>query len=62
VSIDNFTSLHIGFMLLLTGVFQPEWYFTQLLTWIRNHQEFLKKRIQPELEKAEFGHIDALVS
>ena len=40
---------------------QPEWYFTQILTWLRDHQEFLKERIQPELEKAGFGHISALV-
>jgi len=40
---------------------QPEWYFTQVLTWIRDHREFLNERIQPELEKAELGHVNALV-
>jgi transcription termination factor NusB len=40
---------------------KPEWYFTQTLTWIRDHQEYLKTRIQPELEKADFGHTSALV-
>jgi len=49
---------YVGFCLVVS---QPEWYFTQILTWIRDHQEFLKERIQPELEKAELGHISALV-
>jgi len=48
-------------MLLCWVFLQPEWYFTQILTWIRDHQEFLNQRIQPELEKAELGHVSALV-
>ena len=41
---------------------QPEWYLTQVLSWIRDHQEFLSTRIQPLLEKAGLQSVDAVVS
>ena len=40
---------------------QPEWYFTQILGWIKDHQEFLSTRIQPLLEAAGPGYTDAVV-
>ncbi|ESP04039.1 hypothetical protein LOTGIDRAFT_212244 [Lottia gigantea] len=30
---------------------KPEWYFTQVLTWIRDHEEFLDKNIQPLIKE-----------
>ncbi|KAM7441469.1 RAD50-interacting protein 1 [Porites harrisoni] len=38
---------------------KPEWYFTQVLNWIKNHSDFLQHTIQPILERTEFGSIDA---
>ncbi|EFA07987.1 RINT1-like protein [Tribolium castaneum] len=38
---------------------KPEWYFTQILTWIRDHAEFLVKWIQPVIDKLGLHHIDA---
>ncbi|KAG5869846.1 hypothetical protein JTB14_009008 [Gonioctena quinquepunctata] len=38
---------------------KPEWYFTQILTWIRDHRDFVEKYIQPVLEKLGFHHTDA---
>ncbi|XP_041364407.1 RAD50-interacting protein 1-like [Gigantopelta aegis] len=32
---------------------KPEWYFTQILSWIRDHSDFLQNNIQPLL--TEFG-------
>ena len=42
--------------------FQPEWYFTQVLNWIKNHSDFLQHTIQPILERTEFGSVDAKVT
>ncbi|KAL3270463.1 hypothetical protein HHI36_021010 [Cryptolaemus montrouzieri] len=38
---------------------KPEWYFTQILTWIRDHGEFIQKNIQPVVDKLGYYHIDA---
>ncbi|XP_044756636.1 RAD50-interacting protein 1-like [Coccinella septempunctata] len=37
---------------------KPEWYFTQILTWIRDHKEFLHKWIQPVVDKLGYCHLD----
>ena len=42
--------------------FQPEWYFTQVLNWIKNHSDFLQHTIQPILQRTEFGSVDAKVT
>lgn len=42
--------------------FQPEWYFTQALSWIRDHSDFLEKRVQPVLVEAGWNSVDARVS
>lgn len=41
--------------------FQPEWYFGQVLNWIRDHSSFLDNRIQNLLEIAGFYSVDAKV-
>ncbi|RZC37439.1 RINT1-like protein [Asbolus verrucosus] len=38
---------------------KPEWYFTQILTWIRDHADFVTKWIQPVIDKLGLHHIDA---
>ncbi|KAJ8953915.1 hypothetical protein NQ318_019155, partial [Aromia moschata] len=38
---------------------KPEWYFTQILTWVRDHRDFVVKYIQPVIEKLGLHHIDA---
>ncbi|XP_050509491.1 RINT1-like protein [Diabrotica virgifera virgifera] len=38
---------------------KPEWYLTQILTWIRDHQDFVEKYIQPIVEKLGLLHIEA---
>ncbi|XP_068762247.1 RAD50-interacting protein 1-like [Montipora capricornis] len=38
---------------------KPEWYFTQVLNWIKNHSDFLQHTIQPILQRTEFGLVDA---
>lgn len=40
---------------------QPEWYFTQVLNWIKNHSDFLQHTIQPILQRTEFKSVDAKV-
>lgn len=30
---------------------KPEWFFTQVLTWIKDHQDFVEKNIQPLYDK-----------
>lgn len=37
---------------------KPEWYFTQILTWIRDHKDFLNKWIQPVIDKLGHCHVD----
>ena len=31
---------------------QPEWYLTQVLSWVRDHWDFLDRNIQPLLDEA----------
>ena len=31
---------------------QPEWYLTQVLTWVGNSSTFLEEKIQPILDRA----------
>ncbi|XP_072036444.1 RAD50-interacting protein 1-like isoform X2 [Amphiura filiformis] len=38
---------------------KPEWYFTQVLNWIRDHNDFLEGTIQPFLDTEEYAHINA---
>ncbi|XP_062567477.1 RAD50-interacting protein 1-like [Saccostrea cucullata] len=40
---------------------KPEWYFGQVLNWIRDHSSFLDQRIQPLLEIAGLYAVDAKV-
>lgn len=40
---------------------KPEWYFTQVSSWIRDHAYFLENNIQPLLEGSTFHHVDARV-
>ncbi|XP_053393642.1 RAD50-interacting protein 1-like isoform X2 [Mercenaria mercenaria] len=38
---------------------KPEWYFTQILSWIRDHLDFLDQRIQPLLREAGKQTVDS---
>ncbi|XP_022906211.2 RAD50-interacting protein 1 [Onthophagus taurus] len=38
---------------------KPEWYFTQILSWIRDHVDFIEKYIQPIVDKLGLHHVDA---
>ncbi|RUS71090.1 hypothetical protein EGW08_021151 [Elysia chlorotica] len=38
---------------------KPEWYLTQVLSWIRDHGDFLDRNIQPILDEAKKGYISA---
>nr|CAD7409598.1 unnamed protein product [Timema poppensis] len=38
---------------------KPEWFFTQVLTWIRDHEKFVVQWIQPVLNKLGMHHISA---
>lgn len=52
--------INLSFYSLVIFVFfsrQPEWYFTQVLTWIRDHCDFLEKSIQPLLEEETNGRV-----
>lgn len=40
---------------------RPEWYFTQILTWIRDHQDYIGTWVQPVIEKFGLHHMDAKV-
>lgn len=40
---------------------KPEWYFTQILTWIREHFEFIERTIQPVYDKLNKKKITAKV-
>ncbi|XP_071840585.1 RAD50-interacting protein 1-like [Apostichopus japonicus] len=43
------------------AVDKPEWYFTQILNWVRDHSHFLEQTIQPILNKSEISNIVAKV-
>ncbi|KAF5269578.1 hypothetical protein FQR65_LT05916 [Abscondita terminalis] len=40
---------------------KPEWYFTKVLTWIRDHTDFVEKWIQPVVDKMGLFYIDVKV-
>lgn len=40
---------------------KPEWYLTQILTWIRDHKEFVEKNIQPVVNRLGLLHIDVRI-
>ncbi|KAG8236391.1 hypothetical protein J437_LFUL014912 [Ladona fulva] len=37
---------------------RPEWYLTQILTWIKDHSHFLSQWLQPALDKMEDGYFN----
>ncbi|CAG5031600.1 unnamed protein product [Parnassius apollo] len=41
---------------------RPEWFLTQTLTWIRDHQTFVKNYVQPVADKLEMKSVNAVVS
>lgn len=52
----------LSYVNVFVGLFQPEWYFTQILSWLRDHLDFLDQRIQPLLREAGKQQIDSKVS
>ncbi|XP_031574184.1 RAD50-interacting protein 1-like isoform X2 [Actinia tenebrosa] len=38
---------------------KPEWFFTQILNWIKSHGDFIQHTVQPIFDKANLGYIDA---
>lgn len=40
---------------------KPEWYFTQILTWIKDHHEFVEKNVQPVYSKLNRKKVTAKV-
>ena len=40
---------------------KPEWYFTQILTWIRDHQDFVEQNVQPVYNKLNIKKTSARV-
>ena len=38
---------------------KPEWFFTQILTWIKHHARWIEKNVQPVADAAGFIQIDA---
>ncbi|KAK3717328.1 hypothetical protein QZH41_011566, partial [Actinostola sp. cb2023] len=41
------------------NIAKPEWFFTQILNWIKSHADFIHHTIQPILNKADAGFVDA---
>ncbi|XP_034830653.1 RAD50-interacting protein 1 [Maniola hyperantus] len=39
---------------------RPEWFLTQTLTWIKDHQEFVKNNVQPIAEKLQIKDVNAV--
>ncbi|XP_035433109.2 RAD50-interacting protein 1 [Spodoptera frugiperda] len=39
---------------------RPEWFLTQTLTWIKNHQGFVRHHVQPIADKLELKHVYAV--
>ncbi|KAM0737544.1 RAD50-interacting protein 1 [Formica fusca] len=37
---------------------KPEWFFTQILTWIKDHVQWVQKYIQPTADSIGFRHLD----
>lgn len=40
---------------------KPEWFFTQILTWIKDHVQWVQKYIQPIVNSIGFRHLDIKV-
>lgn len=40
---------------------KPEWYLTQILTWIKEHQDFIENNVQPVYIKLGIKKITAKV-
>ena len=40
---------------------KPEWFFTQVLTWIKDHSEWVEKMVQPIANTAGFDKINVKV-
>ncbi|XP_043262177.1 RAD50-interacting protein 1 [Colletes gigas] len=40
---------------------KPEWFFTQILTWIKDHVQWVQKNVQPVANSIGFDHVDAKV-
>ncbi|XP_012220909.1 RAD50-interacting protein 1 [Linepithema humile] len=40
---------------------KPEWFFTQILTWIKDHVHWVQKNVQPVADSIGFEHLDAKV-
>lgn len=41
---------------------QPEWFFTQVTTWIDDHASFLNDLVQPALQGSTFAYVSAKVT
>ncbi|XP_072932060.1 RAD50-interacting protein 1 isoform X2 [Epargyreus clarus] len=39
---------------------RPEWFLTQTLTWIKDHQKFVRTHIQPVADKLKMKHVHAV--
>lgn len=37
---------------------KPEWFFTQILTWIKDHIQWVQKNVQPAANSIDFNHVD----
>lgn len=44
----------VEFMEAIFNFFQPEWFYTQVLNWLRDHEDFLESTIQPIIDRSEF--------
>ncbi|XP_076179818.1 RAD50 interactor 1 [Ptiloglossa arizonensis] len=40
---------------------KPEWFFTQILTWIKDHIQWVQKNVQPVANSIGFNHVDMKV-
>ncbi|XP_029041008.1 RAD50-interacting protein 1 isoform X3 [Osmia bicornis bicornis] len=40
---------------------KPEWFFTQVLTWIKDHVQWVQKNVQPTANSIGFNHVDMKV-
>lgn len=40
---------------------KPEWFFTQILTWIKDHAKWIETNVQPVADTTGFNHVNAKV-
>ena len=40
---------------------KPEWFFTQILTWIKDHADWVAKNVQPIARTAGYDYVNAKV-